>query len=257
MLDYHLPLRLKRLRKTPAVRALVQETHLHSSQFIAPIFISEKISSKEEIKSLPGYFKFSLADLPSEIDLLSSLGIPAILLFGIPAQKDSLGSSSLQDSGIVQQAIKTIRSINPNMLIIADVCLCEYTDHGHCGALCEDRIDNDKTLSLLGQQAVSYAKAGADWVAPSSMTDGMVTAIRQALDEASCFDTAILSYTAKYASTFYGPFRDAGESPRNLVIERVIKWTQPMPKKHSGKQHSMFRKGRICLWSSRQWFIWM
>ena len=209
MTTYPFPLRLKRLRRTPTIRALVQETRLHPQQFIAPLFISETLSAKQEIKSMPGQYQLTLDSLPAEIEQLSELGIQAVLLFGLPAHKDAIGSTSLDSTGIIQQAIRTIRKINKDILIIADVCFCEYTDHGHCGALRDEMIDNDKTLDLLGQQALSYAEAGADWVAPSSMTDGMVAAIRQTLDEAGYINTAILSYAVKYSSSFYGPFREA------------------------------------------------
>lgn len=211
MTTYNLPLRMKRLRQSSASRAMIQETRLHPQQFIAPLFISETISTKQSINSMPGQFQLSLADLPAEIEELSSLGIPAVLLFGIPGHKDAQGSQSSQDNGIIQQAIRRIREINKDMLIITDLCFCEYTDHGHCGVLKGDFIDNDKTLQLLGEQAVSHARAGADWIAPSSMTDGMVTAIRQALDKAGFVNTAILSYAVKYCSGFYGPFREAAQ----------------------------------------------
>ncbi|KTD12185.1 porphobilinogen synthase [Legionella jamestowniensis] len=211
MTDYNLPLRLKRLRQTPAVRHMVQETRLHAAQFIAPLFINEILTKKREIRSMPGQFQLSINDLPAEIEELSMLGIPAVLLFGIPAHKDDHGSASLHPEGIIQQAIRKIRAINPNMLVISDVCFCEYTSHGHCGLLKGEQIDNDKTLEALAQQAVSHAEAGANWVAPSSMTDGMVKAIRQALDKAGYTDTAILSYAIKYSSSFYGPFREAAQ----------------------------------------------
>ncbi|CDZ78533.1 Delta-aminolevulinic acid dehydratase [Legionella massiliensis] len=211
MTSFHLPLRLKRLRRNPAVRAMVQETRLDVKQFIAPLFISETLSEMREIRSMPGQFQLSLDCLPEEIEQLSALGLQAVLLFGLPAHKDAKGSDSLCSTGIIQQAIRKIRQINKDILIISDVCLCEYTDHGHCGALDGELIDNDKTLEILAKQAVSHADAGADWVAPSSMTDGMVLAIRQALDEAGHLDTAILSYAAKYSSCFYGPFREAAD----------------------------------------------
>lgn len=211
MIDFHLPVRLRRLRSSPAVRALLQETRLDPQQFIAPLFISETISSKQEIKSMPGQFQLGLNDLPAEINQLSELGIRAVLLFGIPSHKDAIGSASLHSDGIIQQAVRVIREVNKDILIITDVCFCEYTDHGHCGALQDQNLDNDKTLELLAQQAVSHADAGADWVAPSSMTDGMVAAIRQALDKAGHRDTAILSYAVKYSSSFYGPFREAAQ----------------------------------------------
>ncbi|MFY7698508.1 MAG: porphobilinogen synthase [Legionella sp.] len=204
-------LRLKRMRKNRMVRALMRETRLHPQQFIAPIFIGEHLSNKQAIHSMPGQYQLSLDCLPDEIATISSLGIPAVLLFGIPQLKDEHGSASLTSEGIIQQAIRKIRSINDEIVIIADVCLCEYTDHGHCGFMIEQELDNDKTLSLLARQAVSYAKAGADWVAPSSMTDGMVHAIRTALDHAGFIQTAILSYAVKYSSSFYGPFREAAQ----------------------------------------------
>ncbi len=211
MTDYKLPLRLRRLRRTPVIRALLQETRLDPQQIIAPLFISEVIDKKREIQSMPGQFQLSIDCLAAEIDELQSLNIKAVLLFGIPASKDATGSPSLCSSGIIQQAIRKIRELNKDMLIIADVCLCEYTDHGHCGALDGEELDNDQTLELLATQALSFAQAGADWVAPSSMTDGMVAAIRQKLDEGGQQDTAILSYSAKYSSCFYGPFRLAAE----------------------------------------------
>lgn len=207
---YDLPLRLKRLRRTPAIRAMLQETHLHAKAFIAPLFISERILNKQAILAMPGQYQLSLDDLDEEIEQLSTLGIGAVLLFGVPAHKDKLGSASLSDNGIIQQAIRRIRALNKDLVIIADVCFCEYTDHGHCGVLTEDNtIHNDETLTYLSQQAVSFAKAGADWVAPSSMTDGMVAAIRTGLDAAGFHDTSILSYAVKYSSSFYGPFREA------------------------------------------------
>ncbi|KTC85799.1 MULTISPECIES: porphobilinogen synthase [Legionella] len=211
MTDLHLPVRLKRLRSSPAVRALIQETRLHPQQFIAPLFISETISAKQEIKSMPGQFQLSLNDLAAEINQLAELGIRAVLLFGIPSHKDEIGSASLHSDGIIQRAVRVIREVNKDILIITDVCFCEYTDHGHCGTLQGQKLDNDKTLELLAQQAVSHADAGADWVAPSSMTDGMVAAIRQALDKAGHTNTAILSYAVKYSSSFYGPFREAAQ----------------------------------------------
>ncbi len=209
MTNYHLPLRLKRLRRNDTVRTMMQETRLYPQQFIAPLFIHETLASKQAIKSMPGQFQLTLNCLAEEIQELSSLGIQAVLLFGIPAYKDAEGTASLSEAGIIQQAIRQIRRINKDMLIITDLCFCEYTDHGHCGALKGEEIDNDRTLDLLGQQAVSHADAGADWVAPSSMTDGMVAAIRRALDAAGYHHVAILSYAVKYSSSFYGPFREA------------------------------------------------
>lgn len=211
MSQYNIPLRLTRLRTNPKTRALLQETRLHPEQFIAPLFISEHLSESQEIKAMPGQFQLSLNDLPKEIETLSALGIPAVLLFGIPKEKDACGSASFNPEGIIQQAIKKIRSVNQEILIISDLCFCEYTDHGHCGVIENQRIHNDQTLDLLAKQAVSHAQAGADWVAPSGMTDGMVAAIRTALDLAGYHHIPILSYSAKYCSCLYGPFREAAQ----------------------------------------------
>lgn len=215
MTSYNLPLRLSRLRNTAMSRALLKETRLHPQQFIAPLFISEQLTAPKEINAMPGQFQLSLNCLPKEVETLTDLGIPAVLLFGIPNHKDALGSESFNNEGIIQKAIKKIRSVNKEILIISDLCFCEYTDHGHCGALKDGCIDNDKTLELLGKQAVSHAQAGADWVAPSGMTDGMVDAVRQGLDAAGYSNIPILSYSAKYCSCLYGPFREAAQgAPR-------------------------------------------
>jgi porphobilinogen synthase len=205
----NIPLRLKRLRRTPSIRAMVRETHLRPEQLIAPIFVSEIHTEPHEITSMPGVYQLPLSALQKEIETISALHIPAVLLFGLPAKKDATGACSLKSNGIIQQAIHRIKSINPALTVIADVCFCEYTSHGHCGILDGDCIDNDKTLSQLAKQAVSFAKAGADWVAPSSMTDGMVTTLRDALDDAGFEHVVILSYAVKYSSYFYGPFREA------------------------------------------------
>lgn len=211
MSDYNIPLRLTRLRSSAMSRALVKETRLHPQQFIAPLFISEQLKESREIAAMPGQYQLSLDSLPKEIEHLSTLGIPAVLLFGIPQLKDACGSESFNKNGIIQKAIKKIRSVNSDILIITDLCFCEYTDHGHCGVLKDKHIDNDKTLHFLGKQAVSHAEAGADWVAPSGMTDGMVNAIRIALDNAGYQHIPILSYSAKYCSCLYGPFREAAQ----------------------------------------------
>ncbi|HAT9245155.1 TPA: porphobilinogen synthase [Legionella pneumophila subsp. pneumophila] len=211
MNEYNLPLRLSRLRKNAMSRALVRETRLHSQQLIAPLFISEYLTEAKEISAMPGQFQLGLNCIPEEIEALSKLGIPAVLLFGIPKQKDACGSESINNNGIIQQAIKKIKSVNSDMIVITDLCFCEYTDHGHCGVLDSTQINIAATLELLGKQAVSHAEAGSDWVAPSGMTDGMVLAIRQALDTASFHEIPILSYSAKYCSCLYGPFREAAQ----------------------------------------------
>ena len=213
MTHYEIPTRPKRLRQTETTRALMRETRLHPEQLIAPLFIHEGLDSAKEIKAMPEQFQLSLTDLPDEIDNLHALGIKAVLLFGIPLQKDEYGSATLEENGIIQRAIRTIKQHNPEILVISDLCFCEYTSHGHCGTLEPHTqcIDNDATLQALAKQALSHARAGVDWIAPSGMADGMVHAIRSSLDNAGYTQTAILSYSVKYCSSFYGPFREAAQ----------------------------------------------
>jgi porphobilinogen synthase len=208
--------RLRRLRYNPALRSLVRETTLSPGNLILPLFVRPGKGIKQPIGSMPGQFQLSLDQLAIEAREVQSLGIPGVILFGIPAEKDALGSDSYCETGIVQQAVKAVKEAAPKLLVMTDVCFCEYTNHGHCGQL-EERdgikdVANDPTLALLGKQAVSHALAGADLVAPSGMMDGMVGAIRGALDQAGFSHLPIMSYAAKYASAFYGPFRDAAES---------------------------------------------
>lgn len=208
--------RMRRLRYNPALRALVRETTLTPTNLILPLFVRPGKNIKQPISSMPGQFQLSLDQLAIEAKEAQSLGIPGVILFGIPAEKDALGSDSYCETGIVQQAVKTVKEAAPKLLVMTDVCFCEYTSHGHCGQL-EERggvkdVANDPTLALLGKQVVSHALAGADLVAPSGMMDGMVGAIRGALDQAGYSHLPIMSYAAKYASAFYGPFRDAAES---------------------------------------------
>lgn len=204
--------RLRRLRTSPTLRAMVRETTLSPAHLIYPLFVVHGRDVREEIGSMPGVFHLSVDQLPREIDEISALDIPAVILFGLPAHKDAQGTENFAREGIVQQAIRAIKHANPDVLVITDVCLCEYTDHGHCGIVRDGHILNDETLDILGQVAVSHADAGADVVAPSGMMDGMVGAIRAALDRAGYQDVSILSYAVKYASSFYGPFRDAAQS---------------------------------------------
>lgn len=206
-------LRLRRLRKTPAIRDMVRETTLTVKDFIYPLFVVHGKNKKEEIKSMPGIFRYSVDRIMEEVDEVYELGIPAVILFGIPSKKDEQGSSALNDDGEVQQAVRKIKKKYPDMVVITDVCLCEYTSHGHCGILTKSGyVDNDATLEILAEEALSHARAGADIVAPSDMMDGRVFAIREKLDEHGYENVAILSYSVKYASAFYGPFRDAAES---------------------------------------------
>lgn len=207
-------MRLRRLRRTPALRALVRETSLAASDFIYPLFVTAEKSKRKEIASMPGVAQLSVDGvLQKEIEDVVAHGIRAVLLFGIPASKDSQATQSYAASAPVQRAVALIKKAAPDLVVMTDVCLCEYTDHGHCGLIRNGAVDNDSTLDVLGKVVASHAAAGADVVAPSGMMDGMVGAIRRALDGAGFADTAILSYAVKYASSFYGPFRDAAESP--------------------------------------------
>lgn len=204
--------RHRRLRASQAMRALVRETEVTVDDLIYPLFIVEGENIKKEVASMPGVFQISLDHLENEMEEIKNLGIRAIMLFGVPNEKDEVGTGAYIEEGIVQQATKKIKELYPELLVIADTCLCEYTSHGHCGVIHGEEIDNDKSLKLLADTAVSQAKAGADIIAPSNMMDGFVIAIRQALDEAGFANIPIMSYAVKYASAFYGPFRDAADS---------------------------------------------
>ena len=204
--------RPRRLRKNPAIRSLIRETILNVNDFIYPIYVVEGEGIKKEIESLPNIHHFSIDQLKNEIEEIVSLGIKAIMLFGLPNHKDACGSSAYDEDGIVQKAIREIKKINKELLVITDVCMCQYTDHGHCGILKDDYVDNDETLKYLSKIALSHVNAGADMVAPSDMMDGRIKGIRNALDENGYTDISIMAYSAKYASAFYGPFRVAANS---------------------------------------------
>jgi porphobilinogen synthase len=205
--------RLRRLRRTGALRELVRETTLAPSDLVLPLFVEEGLDGRAPIASMPGVDRHGLASVVEEAGAALALGIPAVLLFGIPAEKDADGSGAWDDEGAVQLAIRAIKAAHPDLLVLTDVCLCEYTDHGHCGRLRADgSVDNDASLGLLARTAVSHARAGADAVAPSDMMDGRVGAIRTALDDEGLADTPIIAYSAKFASAFYGPFREAAGS---------------------------------------------
>lgn len=205
--------RPRRLRRTENLRGLVRETELSARDFIYPMFIVHGTKVREEISSMPGVYHHSVDMLAREIEELSTLGIPGVLLFGLPAVKDEMGSEDYAENGIVQQAIRACKHANPNMVVATDVCMCQYTSHGHCGIVHNGEIDNDETCKYLGMTAVSHAAAGADIVAPSAMMDGQVAAIRGALDAQNFKDTILLAYASKFASSFYGPFREAADSP--------------------------------------------
>lgn len=207
--------RPRRLRINPTMRRLVRETTLSTNDLVQPLFIVPGKGIKKEIPSLPGQFHFSVDQVVKETEAIWALGIPAVILFGIPEKKDAAGSSAWAPEGEVQQAIKAIKKALPDLLVITDVCLCEYTDHGHCGVIKHKQVANDPSLELLAKAAVSHARSGSDIVAPSDMMDGRVGAIREALDEAGFPMVSILSYAVKYASAYYGPFRDAaGSTPQ-------------------------------------------
>ncbi|KXH87297.1 porphobilinogen synthase [Sporosarcina sp. HYO08] len=204
--------RNRRLRNTSTLRSMVRETVLQKEDFIYPIFVVEGENVKNPVASMPGIYQMSLDHLEKEVDEVVSLGIPSIILFGVPASKDAHGSEAYADEGIVQRATRFVKERHPNLVVIADTCLCQYTDHGHCGVIENGKVLNDPSLELLTRTAISQAKAGADIIAPSNMMDGFVAAIRQGLDEAGFEDIPIMSYAVKYASAYYGPFRDAAHS---------------------------------------------
>ena len=204
--------RLRRLRKNATLREMFRETHLHRSDFIYPLFVVEGSGVKNEISSMPGQFQMSVDNILRECEELQKLGLNSILLFGIPADKDEVGSGAYDENGIIQKALRAIKKDFPSMVAIADVCLCEYTSHGHCGVIENGDVQNDATLELLVKEALSHARAGADIIAPSDMMDGRIGAIRDALDRDGFPDTPIMAYSAKYSSAFYGPFREAAES---------------------------------------------
>jgi porphobilinogen synthase len=204
--------RNRRLRGSGTLRSMVRETVLQKEDFIYPIFVVEGDDIKNPVESMPGVYQLSLDHLAAEVDEVVSLGIPSIILFGVPKVKDAVGTEAYADEGIVQQATRFVKERHPNLVVIADTCLCQYTDHGHCGVIEDGYVLNDPSLELLTKTAISQAKAGADIIAPSNMMDGFVAAIRRGLDEAGFVNIPIMSYAVKYASAYYGPFRDAAHS---------------------------------------------
>jgi porphobilinogen synthase len=205
-------LRLRRLRRTKTLRALIQENQVDIGDLVYPLFVVEGKGIKQEISSMPGVFHFSPDRLPAEVEEIAQLKIPAVILFGIPKDKDEVGTMAYHSKGVIQKAIRAIKKAVPDLLVITDVCLCEYTSHGHCGVVANSYVDNDQTLPLLAKMALSHAEAGVDIVAPSDMMDGRVRTIRETLDNQGFQQIPILAYAAKYASAFYGPFREAAES---------------------------------------------
>lgn len=207
--------RMRRTRQNEQLRGLVRETHLSVEQLIYPLFIAEDLSEPNEISSMPGIMQWPLEQLGPEVERIAALGIPAVLLFGIPSIKDEVGSQAYASQGIIQRAIQRIKSVTPQLVVMTDVCLCEYTSHGHCGVIHNGSVQNDESLELLSRMALSHVEAGADLVAPSDMMDGRVGALRRTLDEQGFSGIPIMAYSAKYASGFYGPFREAaGSTPQ-------------------------------------------
>lgn len=204
--------RLRRLRVSETMRDMVRETRIDKSDLVYPMFVIEGENIRNPIDSMPGIYQYSIDRLDEELDRVKEAGVHAVLIFGIPAHKDEVGSEAYNDEGVTQRAIRHMKKRMPELLVIADVCLCEYTSHGHCGLVCRGEILNDETLPLLAKMSVSLAKAGADVIAPSDMMDGRVAAIREALDENGFCNTMIMAYSAKFASGFYGPFREAAHS---------------------------------------------
>ncbi|MDQ2621497.1 MAG: porphobilinogen synthase [Actinomycetota bacterium] len=204
--------RLRRLRRTPSLRGLVRETHLSPADLIQPLFVTAGTGVREEIDAMPGISRFSISELVEEAGAVQAVGVPAVLLFGIPSDKDEAGSGAYDEAGVVQMAIRALKEAHPDLIVMTDVCLCEYTSHGQCGFVRDGEVDNDITVELLSKTAISHADAGADIVAPSDMMDGRIGSIRYQLDEEGHANVAILSYAAKYSSAFYGPFREAADS---------------------------------------------
>jgi porphobilinogen synthase len=219
--------RPRRLRRNENLRRLVRETKLSVDDLVYPLFVTFGKKVKKPIASMPGNFQMSIDHLVDEVGKTKEMGIPAVLLFGIPETKDEIASGAFAEKGIIQQAVKAIKDKVPDILVITDLCLCEYTSHGHCGMLDGHEVDNDSTLEVLGETAVSQAKAGADVIAPSGMMDGQILAIREALDEEGFEHLPIMSYSAKYASCFYGPFRDAAESAPQFGDRRSYQMDPP------------------------------
>ena len=219
--------RPRRLRKTENIRRMVRETFVTKNDLIYPLFVCEGKNIKNPIPSMPGNFQMSIDNLVKEVQDVHRLGIPAIILFGIPAEKDAVGSDATSSQGIIQRAVLEIKNAVPELYVITDVCFCEYTDHGHCGPIKDNDVDNDATLELLGKQVITHAEAGADMVAPSGMMDGMIGAIRMALDDSNYKELPIMSYAAKYSSGFYGPFRDAADSAPQFGDRRTYQMDPP------------------------------
>ena len=219
--------RSRRLRKSSGLRRMVRENHLRVDDLILPLFIVPGEGVKQPLMAMPGQYRFSVDRIGEEAKEIRDLGIPAVILFGIPETKDPVGKISLHEHGIVQRAIQEIKKAAPELVVITDVCLCEYTDHGHCGVIVDNDVENDPTIEILARQSISHVNAGADMVAPSDMMDGRISAIRKGLDQAGHYQIPIMSYAVKYASSFYGPFREAAESAPSFGDRRTYQMDPP------------------------------
>jgi porphobilinogen synthase len=219
--------RPRRLREKPLFRKLVRETALRVDDLVYPVFVAHGRGVREPVASMPGQYRLSIDELLKDAKDVAGMGIPALLIFGLPSEKDPRGSEAYAEDGIVQQAVRAVKDTVPDLLVVTDVCLCQYTSHGHCGVVEDGTVKNDPTLELLARVAVSHAEAGADMVAPSDMMDGRVAAIRDALDESGYAETPIMAYSAKYASSFYGPFRDAADSAPQFGDRRSYQMDPP------------------------------
>jgi porphobilinogen synthase len=228
--------RLRRLRQTPVLRDLVRETRLDPGDFVMPLFVEAGLGGRSPIGSMPGVDRLSISAAVEEAGEVAALGIPAVLLFGIPEHKDEEGTGAYDDEGVVQLATRAIKQAHPELLVMTDVCLCEYTSHGHCGLLtASGAVDNDSSVDLIARTAVSQARAGADIVAPSDMMDGRIGAVRAALDDEGLSDTPIVAYSAKFASAFYGPFREAADAA-------PTRWIRPTATRRCAKRSSTCRR---------------
>jgi porphobilinogen synthase len=219
--------RHRRLRGSAGMRRLVQETRLSPDDFVYPLFVTHGSGVREEIPSMPGQYRLSIDQVRAQATELRSLAVRAVLLFGLPATKDAVGTEAYADDGIVQDAVRAFKDADPELVVITDVCMCEYTDHGHCGVIIDGDVDNDESIELIAKTALSHARAGADLVAPSDMMDGRVAAIRETLDDAGYSQTPIMAYSAKYASAFYGPFREAADSAPQFGDRRGYQMDPP------------------------------
>lgn len=253
---YYPTYRMRRLRRTPTLRRMLRETTLSPDDLIYPMFVTHGENVRNPITSMPGCFQLSIGNLLPEVREVQSLGIPAVLLFGIPSHKDSSGTSAYDREGTVQMAVKAIKDETPELVVVTDVCLCEYMDHGHCGVIQNGEVNNDITLELLAKMAITHAEAGADIVAPSDMMDGRVAAIRGALDDEGFTDTVIMAYSAKFASAFYGPFREAADSTPAFGDRKTYQMDPANGKKRCARPCSTSRRAPTSSWSNPRWGTW-